>query len=330
MIGCAAGWTRRRAAWLVPVLCVITVSGAAAESPDFAATSGAITWKKLGATSGQPIIFLPALGMPGRYWSKVYEQLEKDHPIFVVTFAGSDGVPAIKPPYIDQFVEGVHQLIEKEKLVKPVLVGHLFGAHVALRVAAQYPDDVGGVFAQPMIWGKKSPDELRKDAEEQRTRYRECPPEMWVPTLTVDINGVIEDGAVAREVVALVSKADQATFAQAVYEMFVDDLASQLPKIKVPVFLISPVFVSSKRIDIDKNYERMASLAARRRDMLFEQFPNIARCDMLLMRNWQFFSMLEAPGRLGFSLSRFVKRLGDPNSTWDTTALHPAGDPKVE
>ena len=330
MTGCAISGTRRRAAMLVTTGFAIAISGVAVDAGDSAATSGAITWKKLGASSGQPLIFLPALGIPGRYWSKVYEQFEKDHPIYVVTFAGSDGVPAIKPPYIDQFVEGVHQLIEKEKLNKPVLIGHLFGAHVALRVAGQYPDSVGGVFVQPMIWGKKTPEEQRKDAEEQRARYRDCAPEMWVPTLTVDINSVIEDGDIGREVVALVSKADQATFAQAVYEMFMDDLSSVLPKIKVPVFLMSPVFVAAKRVDIDRNYERMSSLAAKRRDMMYEQFPNIERCDTLLMRNWLFFSMMEAPGRLGFSLSRYIKRLGDPKATWDTTASHAAGDPKVE
>lgn len=327
MIRGATGWTRRRVGQFAAAICLVSISTAAANSTE---SSGAVTWTKLGASTGQPLIFLPALGLPGRYWSKVYEQFAKDHPIYVVTFAGSDGVPAIKAPYLDQFVDGVHQLIEREKLEKPVLVGHLFGAHVALRVASQYPDSIGGLFAQPMVWGKRSPEDLRKDAERQRDRYGSCTSEMWVPTLTVDINSVIEDGKVAQEIVELVSKADQATYAQAVYEMITDDLAPGLSNIKVPVLLLSPVFVTSKKVDIDKNYDRMPSLAARRRDMMYEQFPNVARCDMLLMQNRQFFPMLEAPGRLGFSLSRYLKRVVDPKSAWDSTTAPATGDTKPE
>jgi len=116
------------------------------------ADAPAIVWKQLGASSDRPLIFLSALGLPGRYFEKVYEQFEKDHPVCVATYAGSDGLPATKPPFLPRIVEAVHGLIESERLQGAVLVGHLFGAYVALHVAGQYPDSVGGVFVQPIVW----------------------------------------------------------------------------------------------------------------------------------------------------------------------------------
>jgi pimeloyl-ACP methyl ester carboxylesterase len=317
----------------VRVLLAAVVAAAMGESPLDAGTGDAsrdappaIVWKKLGAASGRPIIFLPALGMPGRYWSKIWEQFEKDHPIYVVTYAGTDGIPPTKPPYLKRTVEEVHRLIESEKLQGPVLVGHLYGAYVALHVAGEYPDSVGGVFAQPVVWGRKTIEERRKDAEEQAARYRDCTPEVWIPTVTVDINSVIEDANVAKEIASMVKSADQETFAGSMYEMFADEIEPWLEKIKVPVFLISPVFVTARRLEIDTSYERMSSLVAKRRDMMYEQFPNIARCDTFLTRDSLFFPMLEAPGRLGFSLGRYIKRLDDPKSVWDSTVTtHPAG-----
>src|SRR5262245_61939271 len=120
-------------------------SEADAQSPvsrtaDLGPAPPAIHWERRGAATGRALIFLPALGFPGSSWADVYKSFEPDHPIYVVTFAGTNGVPPTKPPYLERMANDVHQLIRDEKLKDPVMVGHLLGADVALRVASSYPD----------------------------------------------------------------------------------------------------------------------------------------------------------------------------------------------
>src|SRR5262249_45674350 len=137
---------RTRLAAVAMFFCLGIVPRGDAAAPSMANAPPAIVWKKMGASSGRPLIFLPGLGLPGRYFSKVYEQFEKDHPVYVVTWGGAEGAPGTNPPYLPRIVDAVHGMIESEKLRGAVLVGHLFGAYVALHVAGQYPDSVGGAF----------------------------------------------------------------------------------------------------------------------------------------------------------------------------------------
>jgi pimeloyl-ACP methyl ester carboxylesterase len=76
--------------------------------------------------------------------------------MYAVTLAGYGDTPAPPMPpegtsYGDQTwnrgaVEGLAKLIEKEKLNKPVVVGHFVqGTQIALRLAIDHPEKVGGV-----------------------------------------------------------------------------------------------------------------------------------------------------------------------------------------
>src|SRR5262245_58499543 len=119
---------------------------ATAQASRPAAPGPPLKWEHLGASTGRPLVFLPALGFPGRYWEKVYSAFESTNPVYVVTFAGSGGLPACQPPYEEKTVEAVHELIASQNLKDPVLVGHFLSIDVSLHVAARYPDEVGGIF----------------------------------------------------------------------------------------------------------------------------------------------------------------------------------------
>ena len=54
-------------------------------------------------------------------------------------------MPPSTPPYIDQADTAVMQLITQERLTKPIVIGHSVGGHLALRLAEEHSDLLGGV-----------------------------------------------------------------------------------------------------------------------------------------------------------------------------------------
>lgn len=284
----------------------------------------AIKWEKLGASSGRALVFLPALGMPGNYWSQVYEPLSKTHPIYVVTLAGADGLPPISAPRLEKTVEAIGNLIKSEKLDKPVLVGHLLGAHLALRVAARYPDLVGGVFGFPLLIVRPAPDQRAAEAKKAADSYLEVDKEMWIPSISVQIKSSVEDAGTAAKLIEMMKKCDQKSYGETIGEIMQDSIEDDLPKITAPVFLMAPISPASRNVDLDKQFERLSAAIQARMDAMRRLYPNIAKCDTAPMRNTRLFPMMDAPDRVVFHLDRYLLRLDKPNAQWGTTVTKSA------
>lgn len=278
-----------------------------------------IKCEKLGASTGRPLVFLPALGMPGTYWSQVYEPLSKTHPIYLVTLAGSAGMAPINAPRLEKTVEAIGKMIQSEKLDKPVLVGHLLGAHIALRVAAKYPDLVSGVFAFPLLIERSPPEKRAEDAKKAADSYLEVDKEMWIPAISVQIKSSVEDAETAAKLIDMIKICDQRTYGETIGEIMSDQIEPELPKITAPVFLLAPVSPAARNVDLDKQFERLSAAIQARMEAVRRLYPNIAKCDTAPMRNTRLFPMLDAPDRVVFHLERYLLRIDKPNAQWGTT-----------
>ena len=105
----------------------------------------------------EKLILIAGLGFDGSVFSDFVERNKKSFTMYSVTLPGYGNTTA--PPMPDSAhasyglqywnngaVEGIKKMIEKERLRKPVIVGHFVqGAQIALRLAAELPDVVGGV-----------------------------------------------------------------------------------------------------------------------------------------------------------------------------------------
>ncbi len=310
------------------VLAVGSGTAWAEETKSSGSEPPAIKWEKLGASSGRALIFLPALGMPGSYWSKVYEPLAATHPIYVVTLAGSGGLAPISGPRLDKTVDAVANMIKAEKLDKPILVGHLLGAHLAMRVAAAYPDAVGGVFAFPLLVERSPPERRAEDAKRAAASYLEVEKDMWMPSISVQIKSSVEDSATASKLIDLMQQCDQKTYGELMGEIMADNYEASLSRIKVPIFLIAPISPASRNIDLDKQFERLSAAIQARLDLMRRLYPNITKCEVAPMRNTRLFPMLDAPDRVVFHIERYLARVDKPQTQWGTTVVDaPASAP---
>jgi len=190
------------------------------------------------------VILMPGLGGGSWAYDGVAPELAKRYTVYSVTFAGFDGEPAVAGNYLDTFAQSIIDLIAQEKLRAPILVGHSLGGHLALRIAATIPDNVGGVVvidALP-LYPPMRPGDTMSERRTFMTAYRDgmlaSPQAAYEAQSRVGITSLVTDPKNVDFVAASWNKADRHTIAGSVYEMSLADLHPLLSKITAPLLLI--------------------------------------------------------------------------------------------
>lgn len=276
-------------------------------------------WERRGASTGRPLIFLPAIGFPGATWASVYAPLEDRHPIIVVTFAGSDGLEPAPPPLIPRYVDALAARITAEKLDNSVIVGHLLGAHVGLRLAGQYPDRVAGVFAIPVLAALPPPAMRAETGRLARQMYLEGDDVHWDSSIRMDAIRAAGSPESAERLLALLRKADRATYAELMGEMMSDMLEEWLERIRVPVFLLAPVTLPREAAHPDLRAMKPSEYARVMVDGMCGWYPGIERCDTGAIRNTRRFAIDSSPDLVRYRLESYLRKLDDPGAKWGTT-----------
>jgi len=120
---------------------------------------GAIVSYLKDGTGKSDLVLIPGLGFDASVFKDFVARNKKSFTMYSVTLPGYGNTAA--PPMPDSVhasyglqywtngaIEGIRKLIAKEHLRKPILVGHFAqGAQIALRMAIEMPDVIGGVIA---------------------------------------------------------------------------------------------------------------------------------------------------------------------------------------
>lgn len=89
------------------------------------------------------IIILHGWGLKGSVYKELAVMLQKSgHKAYILDFPGFGTEPLVNNHMVlDDYVAFLKKFIEKNKLKKPILVGHSFGGRVAIKYAWKYPED---------------------------------------------------------------------------------------------------------------------------------------------------------------------------------------------
>ena len=165
---------------LFPLLSLVialgTCGAALAHETVTTSTVGTLKVERQG-DHGQPVILIPGLQGGPWVWQRTIDQLQKDHVVYAVTLAGFDGVPAPGGDgnLLDRADASLLRLIEQQKIVKPVLIGHSLGGTLALRFAGEHAELISGVVAVdglPIFPGMERVDAARSEEHTSELQSR--------------------------------------------------------------------------------------------------------------------------------------------------------------
>jgi pimeloyl-ACP methyl ester carboxylesterase len=247
--------TRRRAvaAIALPVLLLQVPPANAAPVQPAAVAPAAMRFNHISVTAegkGPPIILIPGLSSPRAVWDGATPFLTKTHRVYLVQingFGGDDPGANLQPGILDGVVADLEDLIARERLGRPAMVGHSLGGLVALKFAKAHPERVSRImvvdslpFYGMLIGPTTTPESIRTKAAAMRDHlaasYGKSDP---AGAQAVADHLALKPDSRAK-VKAWVLAADPRVAGEAMFEDLQTDLRGDMAKITTPITLIYP------------------------------------------------------------------------------------------
>ncbi len=197
---------------------------------------------------GAPVILIPGLSSGGYVWDDTVKHLQKNHELYVITLAGFNGKPAIAGPKLAKAKDSLLELIQTQKIHKPVLVGHSLGSALSIWFAQSHSDLISGVFGvdglpvfprtENMNLEQRSAMASNLQAQMASADQKSYAAQQVQYMRTM---GVV-DTQMADKIAALSAQSDPVASAEYMADLFRLDLRKDLPAISVPLALVSPYY----------------------------------------------------------------------------------------
>jgi pimeloyl-ACP methyl ester carboxylesterase len=204
--------------------------GVFVDKDDFEPTSFAVEV----TGSGRPIIFIPGLGCPGEVWDATAEHLEgfESH---ILTLAGFAGRKPIDKPLSATVRKELTRYIRAKRLDRPVIVGHSMGGFIAFWLATNFPENTGPVIivdAGPALSGDL------EEAKQLREKWAGASDEEFAQQARFMYAGMARNRKALAPIAAKAAQSNRKALGDAIYEMMITDLTSEMSKIESPVLLV--------------------------------------------------------------------------------------------
>jgi pimeloyl-ACP methyl ester carboxylesterase len=86
------------------------------------------------------LLFIPGFACSSEVWDETKSSYEKDFTCYTLTMPGFAGAPPESSPTFLGWEKEIVNYIQKNKINKPIIIGHSMGGALALAIAADYPD----------------------------------------------------------------------------------------------------------------------------------------------------------------------------------------------
>ncbi|QSQ20984.1 alpha/beta hydrolase [Pyxidicoccus parkwayensis] len=234
---------------LAVMIAVVLLSGCATSSTgaDTAATAAAApqAFHVERSGKGRPLVFIPGLSSSGEVWNETVAHLQGKYDCHVLTLAGFAGQPAIPAPFFATERRALADYLRSQGLEKPILVGHSLGGVLAMAVAADVPELVGGVVivdSLPFLPASMDPsataESMRSRAEEMRTLMRMQTVEQRSMQSRMALRNFITDEKKVDVAARWGANSDWETVTNAYYELSTTDLRPELSRITAPTLVL--------------------------------------------------------------------------------------------
>jgi pimeloyl-ACP methyl ester carboxylesterase len=212
----------------------------------------------------QTLILIPGLGFDASVFDDFMRVNEKVYTMYAITIPGYGKTAAPPMPVADTsyglqnwnkgVLSGLAKLIAKEKLDRPIVAGYFVqGTQLALRMAIDYPDKIGGVItiggpAKFILVQQGIPKEYPLKSNIEYVDKYTAP--RWFKTIS---QGEFNAGNYLPEIYSLDTKQGKRLWSEVanvplpvmiryLCEFFASDVTLELDKIQCPVLILRPSF----------------------------------------------------------------------------------------
>jgi len=232
-------------AFALPSMTRADVLTAQVTKPTWTRTIGNARVERYG--EGAPaLILIPGLACGPWVFGDTIARESKTHAVYAVTPAGFDGVPPGANDSFDGIDESLSDLIAREKLVHPVIMGDGMGGTIALRYGIEHAATLGGIVTidgtpvYPSL--SQATAQIREDAAKQFAHaVATDPPKIYADQGMRTIAEYVSDPTLAAEAGSLSLRSDQNAVASYGHDLYATDLRPHLGSLTVRTLLVLPV-----------------------------------------------------------------------------------------
>lgn len=256
----------------------------------------------------QPLVLVPGLASGGWVWGQMVRDFAPSHTVYVVTLPGFDGRPAVDGDPFDAAKGALAELIASRKLVKPVLIGHSLGATLALALAQDLPQGIGGVVAidgLPVFPRTEDmpPDQRAAMAEGIRKQMAALTGQAFASQQHQYMRSIgMVDLGKADDAARLSSRSDPAAVAAYMGALLSRDLRPALARIQAPVLMLVPYFAPDAVV---LNNITIADKLAYYRELM----TGTPRLQVEAIDKARHFAMVDQPEAVAGAVRRFLNNL---------------------
>jgi len=195
--------------------------------------------------AGKPMILIPGLASSAEVWKGTVAHYATHYQCHTVNLAGFAGVAPIQGPLLQQAEDGLSQYIKEHHLDHPVIVGHSLGGFVAMKFAADHPDQIGKlviVDSLPALGATQmpnaTPDQLRMVAEQVRSNMEKGDAASQEASQRQVVQSMVTKDADVERIVQWGKASDRHTVVESMYDLMASDLRPQLAQVKAPTLVL--------------------------------------------------------------------------------------------
>lgn len=200
------------------------------------ATAASFHVEVSGDSAKRAMILIPGLASSGEVWHDTVARYRDLYQCHVLTLAGFAGLPAepATTRLLQRVVRDLAAHIAEHRLQSPVIVGHSLGGVIAMSLAAAHPKLVGDLIiidSLPHLAAVFGPD---YDPAPMRDRIAQQPRAEYEAFIRSgqSVQGMVTDPKHLARLIDWSLQSDQATVAQAIYELGTTNLTTDLAKIR--------------------------------------------------------------------------------------------------
>jgi N-formylmaleamate deformylase len=194
---------------------------------------------------GPAMLLIPGFVSAGMVWDDVVAHYRTRFTCHVLTLPGFAGQAPVAAPVLPRVRDEIIEYIRRQRLGRPVLVGHSLGGFVALWVAATAPDIAGPVvsidgvpFLPALADPSATTDSAAPQARQLSALYASLSPEQLGMQSRMAFAAMMSDATKVDTATRWAAASDPKTAAAAIGELMTTDLRDAVAAIRTPVLLV--------------------------------------------------------------------------------------------